>query len=34
MNGDPKYPQMIRVLEEVSLPKAERRKAIKGADTG
>lgn len=30
MNGDPKYPQMIQVLEEVSLPKARRKKAVKG----
>jgi ribonuclease HI len=29
MNDNPKYPQIIRVLEEVSLPKAERKKQIK-----
>ena len=33
MNGDPKYPQMIQVLEEISLPKAERKKAVKVAGT-
>lgn len=33
MNGDPKYPQIIQVLEEVSLPKADRKKAVKGAGT-
>jgi ribonuclease HI len=33
MNGDPKYPQIINVLEEVSLPKADRKKAVKEAST-
>jgi ribonuclease HI len=33
MNGDPKYPQMIQVLEEVSLPKAERKKIDKETGT-
>ncbi len=29
MNANPKYPQIIEVLEEVSLPKADRKKAAK-----
>lgn len=29
MNADPNYPQIIQVLEEVSLPKADRKKAEK-----
>jgi ribonuclease HI len=30
INADPKYPQIIQVLEEVSLPKAERKRAAMG----
>ena len=33
MNDEPKYPQIIQVLEEVSLPKADRKKAVKMAGT-
>jgi ribonuclease HI len=33
MNGDPKYPQIVQVLEEVSLPKADRMKAVKADST-
>jgi ribonuclease HI len=31
MNDNPKYPQILEVLEEVPLPKAERRKAAKSS---
>jgi Tfp pilus assembly protein PilZ len=33
MNGDPKYPQITQVVEEVSLPKADRKKAVKTVGT-